>query len=89
MKIKVQVMIESGQGETEIVQEVAQLERASLQPETLGLMLAEAKSLLQGVQQTIVKHQVSGYLQQQLLCPDCGQKRLRSCDRFIVDRTLP
>ena len=48
MKVKIQVIIES-EGETEIVQEVAQWERDTLQPETLGLMLAEAKSLLQGV----------------------------------------
>jgi len=82
------VIIESEQGETEVVHEVARLERTSLQPETLGLMLAEAKSLLQEVQQTVVGHQISEYLQQQSLCPDCGQKRLRKGDRLMVYRTL-
>lgn len=87
MKIKIQVIVES-EGETEVVHEVAQWERTSLQPKTLGLMLAEAKSLLQGVQQTVVGHQVSEYLQQQSLCPGCGQKRLRKGDRSIRYRTL-
>lgn len=87
MKVKIQVIIES-EGETEVVQEVAGWERDTLQPETLGLMLAEAKSLLQGVQQTMVRHQVSAYLQQQSVCPDCGQKRLRKGDRSMTYRTL-
>jgi hypothetical protein len=42
MKLKVQVLIESDSGETEVVREVAKLERGSLRPEGLGLSLSEA-----------------------------------------------
>jgi hypothetical protein len=42
MKLKLQLIIESDSGETEMVQEVAKLERYALRPETLGLTLSEA-----------------------------------------------
>ena len=42
MRLKVQVIIESESGEAEVVQDVAQLERHALGPETLGLSLSEA-----------------------------------------------
>ena len=35
MKLKVQLIIESDSGETEVVQEMAELERHSLRPENL------------------------------------------------------
>ncbi len=56
---------------------MALFERDQLQPETLGLSLKEAKTLLQGVQRTIVEQQVQEYLQQQQACPDCGKKQYR------------
>jgi hypothetical protein len=37
MKIKIQITIESDEGKPEALQEVAQLNRASLRPESLGL----------------------------------------------------
>lgn len=58
MRVRVQVVIEADSGEGEIIQEVACLERAALRPEDLGLTLVEAKSLLEGVQQTMVTQQV-------------------------------
>jgi hypothetical protein len=42
MKLKLQLIIESDSGETEVVQEVTKLERHSLRAENLGLMLSEA-----------------------------------------------
>ena len=42
MKLKLQLIIESDSGETEMVQELAKLERHSLRPENLGLTLSEA-----------------------------------------------
>jgi hypothetical protein len=77
MKITLQLIIEPSCGTPQTVEEVVQLEREALQPETLGLTLAEAKSLLQGIQHSMTEHQVSEYLQQQSHCPDCGQQRLR------------
>ena len=42
MKLKLQLVIESDSGQTEVVHEVTKLERRSLRPETLGLTLSEA-----------------------------------------------
>ena len=47
MKLKVQLIIESDSGEAEVMHEVAKLERPSLRSANLGLMLSEAKELLQ------------------------------------------
>jgi hypothetical protein len=66
MKLKVQLIIESDSGETEVVQEVVKLERHSLRPENLGLTLSEAKDLLQEVQRAMVTHQTTRYLTQQI-----------------------
>ena len=52
MKLKLQLIIESDSGQTEVVHEVTKLERRSLRPETLGLTLSEAKELLREVQKS-------------------------------------
>ena len=88
MKLKVQLFIESDSGETEVVQEVAKLERHSLRPENLGLMLSEAKELLHEVQKAMVTHQTTRYLTQQISCPECGGIRSHKGKHQIVLRTL-
>jgi hypothetical protein len=40
MKIKIQITVESDDGQPEVVQEVAHLDRGTLRPETLGLRSA-------------------------------------------------
>ena len=60
MKLKLQLIIESDSGQTEVVHEVTKLERRSLRPETLGLTLSEAKELLREVQRAMVTHQTTG-----------------------------
>ena len=49
MRVRIQVVVESDPGDPPVVQEVATLERGPLQPDGLGLTLAEAKALLHGV----------------------------------------
>ena len=88
MKLKVQLIIESDSGETEVVQEVGKLERHSLRPENLGLTLSEAKELLQEVQKAMVTHQTTRYLTQQISCPECGGIRSHKGKHQIVLRTL-
>jgi DNA-directed RNA polymerase subunit RPC12/RpoP len=88
MKLKVQLIIESDSGETEVMQEVAELERHSLRPENLGLMLSEAKELLHEVQKAMVTHQTTRYLTQQISCPECGGSRSHKGKHQIVLRTL-
>ena len=64
------------------------MERDSLQPEGLGLTLAEAKDLLRGVQETMVAAQVAAFEAQQECCPACGRARRRNGRHEIVYRTL-
>jgi hypothetical protein len=88
MRVRIQVIIESETIETPVVQEVATLQRGPLQPEGLGLTLAEAKDLLRGVQETMAAGQVAEFVTQQERCSGCGQVRPRKGRHEIVYRTL-
>jgi hypothetical protein len=77
MRVRIQVVVESESGDPPVVQEVATLERGLLQPEGLGLTLAEARGLLRGVQETMVTRQVAEFVAQHEGCPHCGQTRPR------------
>jgi hypothetical protein len=61
MRVRIQVVIEPDQGDPPDAQEVTILERGPLQPDGLGLMLAEAKDLLHGVPETLVAEQVAEF----------------------------
>jgi hypothetical protein len=87
MRVRIQVVVESDSNAIPVVQEVATLERGPLQPEGLGLTLAEAKDLLRGVQETVVAAQVAAFEAQQECCPDCGRARRRNGRHEIVYRT--
>ena len=87
MKIKVQIVIESENRNTETVEDIALLERGLLQPTGLGITLAEAKTILAGMQKTMVDRQITDYLKQQACCPHCGRRRLRKGHHILVYRT--
>jgi tRNA(Ile2) C34 agmatinyltransferase TiaS len=74
MKLTVQLVIEPGDGST-VVTEVTTLEREALTEATLGLTLAESKTLLAGVQETMVAQQAAIYSAAQQTCPACGASR--------------
>ncbi len=59
MKVKVQVVIESGGGNTEAIEEIICLERGALRPVDLGLTLDEAKDRLESVQHTMIMRKSS------------------------------
>jgi hypothetical protein len=86
MRLKVQITVESGEGESEMV-EVACLERANLRPDSLGLSLAEARSILAGLEQTVAQNQVAEFIAQAQGCPRCGQHRACKGHHRIVFRT--
>jgi len=90
MKVRVQVIIESDDGDDRPpeVHEVAHLERADVRIDTLGLQLAEAKDLLQKVQEVVVVEQVRTCLAEQVACPSCGRARRHKDADTIVVRTL-
>jgi hypothetical protein len=88
MRVRIQVVVESEAADQPVVQEVATLQRGPLQPEGLGLTLAEAKDLLRGVQETMVAEQVAEFMAHQECCPECGRRRPRKGCHEIVYRTL-
>jgi hypothetical protein len=88
MKVCIQVIIESDRGETECIEEVAQFERGELRPEALGLTLAEAKVLLQGVQRTMVAEQTTAYLDAHRPCPACQAPRRCKGHHQLIYRTM-
>jgi len=60
MRCKIQMVMETEAGEA--VQEVACFGREAPEIEALGLALAEAKTLLLGIQQALVGQQAADYL---------------------------
>jgi len=69
MKVRIQVIIEDDGGHVLDSHDVFSFQRKHLQPEQVGLTLAEAKETLHGIQQTVVHHQIDDYLQEQHHCP--------------------
>src|SRR6266481_539363 len=87
MKIKIQITVESDKGQPEVVQEVAHLDRFILRPEALGLTLAEARSILAGIEQTVVEQQAGEFMVQQRTCSHCFHERSCKGRHHIVFRT--
>ena len=94
MKLRVQVVIEPDDDEADgdrraaVVHDVASIERDELTVDTLGLQLAEAKLLLQRVQEVLIDEQVRSCLSQQVACPGCGRPRAHKDTKTMVMRTL-
>ena len=88
MKMRVQVVIESAVGEPTDVHEIACLEREELRPDTVGLTLDEAKTVLERMQQQLVEQQAAEYLRTQSRCPDCGNKRLHKGAHTVTLRVV-
>jgi hypothetical protein len=88
MKIKVQVLFESEAESTDSVENIVCLERGNPQPENLGLILAEAKSILAGVQKTMVERQIEEFLHQEACCPLWGKRRRHKGHHILTYRTL-
>jgi DNA-binding ferritin-like protein (Dps family) len=82
------MIIESDDGEPETVEEIGRLERGPLQPDDLGLSIAEAKDLLHGMQKTLVAAQISDYLAAFHTCPNCAAPRASKGRHTIAYRTV-
>lgn len=87
MKMNVQVVIESEEGQTR-VEKIASFTRGTLSAASLGLSLAEAKDLLSHLQESLVTEQISEYLQEQRRCPHCGRERVLKGHHTLTLRTL-
>ena len=88
MKVRIQMVFETEDGMPDLIEEIALLKRGALHPSELGLSLAEAKSLLHGMQQSMVAKQVDQYLGQFKTCTRCSAARTRKGQHGIVYRTL-
>jgi hypothetical protein len=88
MRVRVQVIVESDDDTPPAVHEVACVERGDLHIDTLGLQLAEAKDLLQKVQDVLIAEQVRTSLAEQVACLECGRPRRHKDATTIVLRTL-
>src|SRR5258708_2034380 len=63
------------------------MDRGTLRQETLGLTLAEARSILAGIEQTVVEQQAAEFMAQQRTCSHCGHERCCKGRHHIVFRT--
>jgi len=88
MKVKVQIVVEHDEDDAPTVEEVACLCRDDLRPETLGLTLEEGKQLLTRVQEIMVTHQATDYVEQHRACPHCQKRRGNKGKHEIVYRSL-
>lgn len=87
-KILISFEVETPQGMTEQVEEIAKVTRGELQLETLGLNLTEAKELLVQVQKVMVAQQANDYLPRKNSCPDCGVAYSYKSWHQVIFRTL-
>jgi hypothetical protein len=88
VRVRIQVVIESDDGQIQDVQDVYQLQRGELKPERLGLTMREAKGTLEGVQRILAAQQVEEYVAAQRCCPSCARQRPQKGLHEIVYRTL-
>lgn len=73
MKFRINVVCVNDEG-TEQLSELMVLSRDDLVMETMGLTLAESKSLLHDLQSYVVERQATAYLEQHRACPQCGNR---------------
>jgi hypothetical protein len=88
MKVRVRVVIETEAGEPGEAQDITGTEREELRPDTVGLTLEEAKTILGRLQQTSVEQQTAEYLCTQAHCAHCGTQRYRKGEHTVTLRTL-
>jgi hypothetical protein len=90
MKIKIQLVLESGNDQSnEIhVEDVIELNKKLEDQSDIGLSLNESKELLSGIQEKIIKAQIEQYIGQNECCAICGKKMRSKGHRTIKYRTL-
>ncbi len=72
MRVKLQLVMCSDDGHEETVTDVVTLKKDHRRIEHLGLTLAEAKQLLNTIQQRVLQRQVDTFLDSCSTCKDCG-----------------
>jgi hypothetical protein len=75
MRVRIMLQITDDTGASGAVEEVAAFEKATEQPEDLGLLMAEGKAVLAAVRHKIVLTQVAAWSERHRDCEDCGRPR--------------
>ena len=88
MRVKLQLVLCSDEGQEETVTDVITLNKNSQRIEHLGLTMAEAKQLLSTLQQHLLQHQVDTFLDRCSTCADCGVLRKVKAHASRSFRTL-
>ena len=88
MIIKVQISIMPEDGSTDIVEEVVRIEREQFSPAKLGLNLREAKTILSGLQRSMVTQQAAEFVTKESCCLRCDKEFRHNGRHKIAVRTL-
>jgi hypothetical protein len=88
MRLKVQLVICAEDKQPDTIHDVAVLEKDCYRLEQLGLTLSEAKRLLTQLQQHVVAHQASVFVNMRSHCEACGALRPRKEETTRGLRTL-
>ena len=88
MRVKLQLVMCSDEGQEETVTDVITLDKNHRRIEHLGLTLAEAKQLLSTLQRHLLQQQVDTFLDTCSTCSDCGALLKRKAHASRSFRTL-
>ena len=72
ISIGIQVVVHDPAG-GHVIHDIAQIERAELSPETLGLSLADGKAITASIQRVIAAEQIAVWQAAQRICRACGR----------------
>jgi hypothetical protein len=72
MSLQIRVVLVADNGQERVL-EIASLQRTELKLETLGLTLAEGKTILREIQRVVVEQQIADCLAAYRHCSACGQ----------------
>jgi hypothetical protein len=74
MKFTIQVLIETAES-LPLTLPIQTIDRPCESIEEVGLQIAEAKSILKGLQENVVRQQLAEFLAPKRLCPHCQRSR--------------
>ena len=87
MKLQIRLVV-IADNEPEQVHEIASLQRTELKLETLGMTLAEGKTILREIQRVVVERQVAECLEPYQHCSACGQPQRGKGQHDLSMRTV-
>jgi hypothetical protein len=88
LRFKLQVLVVADDDQQVSVEDLIVLDKEHERSEQLGLMLAEAKTLLLELQRQVLSRQVAAFLASRTPCPACGRSRGLKDHKTIVFRTV-